>query len=194
MALFLVRAGKHGEQEQRALSNNVVTIGWNDLSDLSSIRERDDLRSLFEKTYPNAKKSVVANYVGQIWTFLHRIKLNDLVVLPLKTQSAIAIGEVIGAYAYRNDLGLYIFHTRPVKWIKTDISRSQFDQDLLYSFGAFMTVCQVERNNAEPVCERPGSLRPKRSERRSRTITPICFPSSRKCGRVGIHSIQSLAN
>ena len=35
------------------------------------------------------------------------------------------------------------------------IPRSVFDQDLLYSFGAFMTICQVSRNDAE---QRVGTL------------------------------------
>ena len=36
-----------------------------------------------------------------------------------------------------------------MKWIKTDIPRARFDQDLLYTFGAFLTVCQIKRHNAE---------------------------------------------
>jgi len=38
-----------------------------------------------------------------------------------------------------------------VKWLRKDFPRSAsiFGQDLLYSFGAFMTVCQIQRNNAE---------------------------------------------
>ena len=36
-----------------------------------------------------------------------------------------------------------------MEWIVQDIPRTNFDQDLLYSFGAFMTVCQVSRNDAE---------------------------------------------
>jgi restriction system protein len=36
-----------------------------------------------------------------------------------------------------------------VRWTKTDLPRSAFEQDLLYSLGAFMAVCQVTRNNAE---------------------------------------------
>jgi restriction system protein len=40
-------------------------------------------------------------------------------------------------------------HERPVKWIREDVPRSEIDQDLLYSLGAFMTVCQIKRNNAE---------------------------------------------
>jgi restriction system protein len=36
-----------------------------------------------------------------------------------------------------------------VKWLHTDLPRTAFEQDLLYSFGAFITVCQVRRNNVE---------------------------------------------
>jgi len=36
-----------------------------------------------------------------------------------------------------------------VKWLNTDIPRSNFDQDILYSFGAFLTVCEIKRNDAE---------------------------------------------
>ncbi|GKV70594.1 restriction endonuclease [Sporosarcina sp. NCCP-2716] len=71
-----------------------------------------------------------------------------MVVLPLKQQAAIAIGRVTGSYQYRTDLHSSN-HTLPVQWIKKDIPRTQFQQDLLYSFGAFMTVCQIQRNQAE---------------------------------------------
>lgn len=49
MALWLVRAGKNGEQEEVALEQNVVTIGWSELGDLSAIDDREELRSLFEE-------------------------------------------------------------------------------------------------------------------------------------------------
>jgi restriction system protein len=38
---------------------------------------------------------------------------------------------------------------RPVEWLKTDIPRDSFDQDLLFSFGAFLTFGQVRREGAE---------------------------------------------
>ncbi|MDQ2900524.1 MAG: hypothetical protein M3Y07_12115 [Acidobacteriota bacterium] len=85
---------------------------------------------------------------GPAWAFRERIQKDDLVVLPLKRRSAIAIGRVTGGYTYLPG-GTDDFHTGPVKWLKTDIPRSAFDQDLLYSLGAFMTVCQISRNNAE---------------------------------------------
>jgi hypothetical protein len=87
-------------------------------------------------------------HVGQLWAFRGRVEDGDLVVLPLKTQSAIAIGKATGPYEYRTDLGDSIRHARPVEWLVTDLPRTTFDQDLLYSLGAFMTVCQISRHNA----------------------------------------------
>lgn len=147
MSLWLVRAGRHGEQEQGALKQSVVTIGWEGFSNLSHIKTRDELAKLYSSVNPAAKKMQAANEVGQIWRFLREIQKDDLVALPLKMQSAIAIGKVLGDYEYK-ELTANIKHIRRVKWLKT-IPRSAFDQDILYSFGAFMTVCQISRNDAE---------------------------------------------
>ncbi len=37
MSVRLVRAGRRGEREEVALSNNIATIGWEELLDLSKI-------------------------------------------------------------------------------------------------------------------------------------------------------------
>jgi restriction system protein len=147
MSLWLVRAGKHGEQEQGAIENNIVTIGWNELPDLSNVKSREELAELYYQVHPTTKKRPAATGVGQVWRFVHEIQKGDLVALPLRTQSAIAIGEVEGEYEYKK-LADNIMHIRRVKWLKT-IPRSVFDQDILYSLGALMTVCQVRRNAAE---------------------------------------------
>ena len=47
----MVRAGRYGEQEGIALENNVVTIGWNELPDLSNIRGKDELQRIYQKVY-----------------------------------------------------------------------------------------------------------------------------------------------
>lgn len=149
MALWLVRAGRYGERESFNLENGVVTIGWEELHDLTKISSRQELEKLCKKTYPTSKPNTIRNWVSQLWTFRARINTNDLVVLPLKTRSAIAIGRIAGIYEYRADFPTDAKHTHPVKWLNPDMPRTVFDQDLLYSFGAFITVCQVKRNNAE---------------------------------------------
>ncbi len=147
MSLWLVRAGKHGEQEQRALENSVVTVGWNELPDLSYIKTREELAKLYHQVHPTEKKVRAGIAIGQVWRFIREIQKGDLVALPLKTQSAIAIGKVEGEYEYQK-LADDIRHIRRVKWLKT-IPRSLFDQDILYSLGALLTVCRIKRNDAE---------------------------------------------
>lgn len=46
--------------------------------------------------YPVTKPKAIMNWASQVWPFAHEIKKGDLVVLPLKTQPAIYIGEVTG--------------------------------------------------------------------------------------------------
>ncbi|WP_135611137.1 restriction endonuclease [Methanococcoides sp. AM1] len=147
MSFWLVRAGSHGEQEQVALEENVVTIGWNEFPDLSSVKSRDELYQIYREEYPDASKNKAGNEVGQIWRFVREMQIGDLVALPLKTESSIAIGKIDGNYTYK-ELSDNVRHIRPVKWLKT-LPRSAFDQDILYSLGAFMTVCKIQRNDAK---------------------------------------------
>jgi len=149
MTVWLVRAGRYGEVESLALEQGLSVIGWDELPDLAAIRSRDEVETLLRETYPDAGDGRIRNFTTQVWAFRGRIEVGDLVVLPLKKQSAIAIGRISGPYAYRPDFPDAARHVRPTEWIKTDIPRSKFDQDLLYSLGAFLTVCQIKRNNAE---------------------------------------------
>jgi len=149
MTVWLDRAGKHGEQEQLALNEGVAVVGWDEVPDMSQCKTRDELFQLLQQTYPEEKNKTLYNWRSQLWAFLHRWKKDDLVVLPLKHRSAIAIGRVVGDYKYRPQGPEGAYHSRPVEWIRTDLPRTAFDQDLLYSFGAFLTVCEIRRNNAE---------------------------------------------
>jgi len=148
MTLWMVRAGRAGEREALALEKNLAVIGWEELPDLSKVKTRDVLTKLLAETYPNEKPKTLMNWESQIWPMLDTIKTGDLIALPLKTRSTIAVGHVTGPYKYNKEIAGGPFHTRPVKWIK-ELPRSAFDQDLLYSLGAFMTVCRIQRNNAE---------------------------------------------
>ena len=148
MTLWVVRAGKHGERENLALEKGAAIVGWEDMPDLSRISDREALRKVLSEVYPDEKPKRLSNWESQLWPMINTIQAGDLIVLPLKARSMIAIGEVMGPYQYRTDLTEGGLHTRPVKWRK-ELPRSAFDQDLLYSFGAFMTVCRIQRNQAE---------------------------------------------
>ncbi|WP_255208998.1 restriction endonuclease [Paraburkholderia youngii] len=99
--------------------------------------------------YPGEQTKTLQNWGGQIWSFSQVMKKGDWVVTPLKSQPIIYVGEITGDYEYHTGAPNPFFHTREVKWIGEALPRSHFGQDLLYSFGAFMTICRIRRNNAE---------------------------------------------
>lgn len=145
---WLVRAGRLGERKTLDLKDGLAVIGWLELPDLSKQDSRESLMQLLQHTYPDASPKRLLNWQAQIWAFLHTIPDGDLVALPLKTTSAVAIGEVVGGYHYNTELPADARHTRLVKWLKPDLPRTAFSQDLLYSLGAFLTVCEIKRHEA----------------------------------------------
>lgn len=150
MAIWLIRAGTHGEHEQKFIQENRVYVTWDELDEnLAKLAERSELVAALTQRYPDAKPRKILNHTSQIWPFAHEMKKGDLVVLPLKSQPAIQIGEITGDYHFESQGPNPYFHWRPVKWIAEAVPRTHFSQDLLYTFGAFLTICRVERNDAE---------------------------------------------
>jgi len=149
MAVWMVRAGKQGIWEDIALEKNIAGTGWVRLPDIGSVKTRKEMFKLIKEHYPEYSTAKTSNATGQLFAMSQRIQKGDLVIMPLRNKSGFAIGEITGDYKFRTDLGPNVRHTRAVKWIKEEVPRTAFQQDLLYSLGAIMTVCQIKRNNAE---------------------------------------------
>jgi len=150
MAVWLVRAGAHGEYEQKFIQDERVYVTWDGLdTNLALLTDKSQLVEEMQRWYPDSKHKAILNWVSQVWPFAHGMKTDDLVVVPLKSQRAIYIGRITGSYHYEPKGPDPFYHWRPVKWVGEAIPRSHFGQDLLYSFGAFMTICRIQRNNAE---------------------------------------------
>lgn len=147
--VWTTKGGRNGEREDRLLSEGLIGGGWDALSSLASIQAKEELEVLYAEAFPDASVKTRSNYVGQLWSLVARMKEGQLVVLPLKTTGTVAVGRITGPYTYRRDLGSDLRHVRPVKWLTTDTPRDAFDQDLVFSFGAFLTFGQVRREKAE---------------------------------------------
>lgn len=150
MAVWLVRAGSHGEFEPKFIQESRVYVTWDRLDvNLAKLGQRSELIDAMTERYPNAKTRAIANWASQIWPFAHEMKVGDLVVVPMKTQPAVYVGEVVSDYQSNTTAENPYFHWRDVKWIGEAVPRSHFGKDILFSFGAFMTICRIQRNNAE---------------------------------------------
>jgi restriction system protein len=149
VAVWTLKGGKHVERDERCLEHGVIGGGWEKIPDLSNVKSKEDLSAVTEQAEPDWSSRTRSNYVGQLWSLRERMEEGELVALPLKSSGTVAVGRINGPYAYRDDLGADFKHTRGIEWLAKEVERDAFDQDLLYSFGAFLTVGRVHRENAE---------------------------------------------
>lgn len=147
--VWLMRAGGRGEDEELALTHGRAIIGFEEIGDLSQFKDVAQAAAAIVKMDKDGKKARATNYARQLLAFSRGATKGDTVVLPLKTRPGqVALGRIDGPYEYAIVAGRHR-HTRRVTWMRPDVPRSAFQQDLLYSFGAFMTVCRITRNDAE---------------------------------------------
>lgn len=150
MALWLIRAGGHGEHEQRFLDESRVYVTWDTFDvNLAKLGGVEALREALARSFPSFSTKKIINHASQIWPFAAAMKPGDWVVTPSKLKPTVHIAEITGDYAHNPAGPDPYYHFRKVKWIAKDVPRERFAQDLLYSFGAFMTICRIKRNDAE---------------------------------------------
>lgn len=149
MAVWKLRGGRDGVFESLALEQGLSIIGWAELPDLSGVKDQEELRALCEGAYGDRKPGAIPNFTGQIWSFRERLKEGDLVLMPFKDRSAVAVGEVTGPYQYRPDLPGRAWHVRQTQWLRTDVPRNAFDPDIMQSLNSQGTISQIHSPNAE---------------------------------------------
>ncbi len=150
MAIWLVRAGDHGQYEQKFIQEKRVYVTWDNLNvNLAKLSDRHALEAAMVERYPDTKPKAILNWVSQVWPFARAMEKGDWFVLPLKAQPASQVGEIVGDHHFEAAGPDPFYHWRQVKWIAEALPRTNFGQDLLYSFGGFMTICRIQRNDAE---------------------------------------------
>lgn len=121
--------------------------------DLSRCESRQQVRDILTDIFPGFSMGKLVNHSGQIWAFVSRMEPGDWVILPSKHKPAVHVGQIkaspAGDYHFNPDAQTPWYHSREVNWFATVMPRTNFDQDILYSLGAFMTICKIQRNDAE---------------------------------------------
>lgn len=150
MAVWVIRAGRMGENEEFALNEGVYSIGFGLDQSVTDFANRDALRDFIHETqHPDSINRAVA-YASQLWRFAYELKVGEMIVLPRKRPKVIAVGRIAGDYVYdASRTKSPLPHTREIEWMVQDVPRANFDSDLLRSINSNRTVFEVSRNNAE---------------------------------------------
>ena len=146
MAMWVCRAGRYGEYENRFLEDGRIYCTWDNLGvSILSFNTKQDLQQYFIDDDPNLKVKTALNWASQVWPFGHDMKKDEIVVLPSKIKSTYHFGKITGDYTYDASGTVPYCHYHTVDWFAIDIPRSSFDQDILYSLGAFMTIFRIKQ-------------------------------------------------
>ena len=96
--VYLTRAGKRGEDEEYSLEHGSAVIGFQEVPSLEGAKDYDAVLKIVRENLPTKKPRAIGNIAGQLWAFAVAIDKDDIVVLPRKLTSQVAIGRVKGPY------------------------------------------------------------------------------------------------
>ena len=142
--LWGIHAGKTGDADTLFLKKSCVAVGWTKMRDLAALKpDRDAFKARVAEVYPEKKPGAIPNNAGQLFRFVHEMKLGDVVVYPSKRDRQVHLGRVEGGYTYDPKTEPGYPHVRAVKWLRS-VPRTQFSQGALYEIGAAMSLFLVK--------------------------------------------------
>lgn len=142
--LWGIHGGKTGDADTLFLKKNCVAVGWTKMGDLARLKpDRDTFKARVVEVYPEKKPGAIPNNAGQLFRFVHEMKLGDIVVYPSKRDREVHLGRVEGNYTYDPKTEPGYPHVRAVKWLRA-VPRTQFSQGALYEIGSAMSFFLVK--------------------------------------------------
>ena len=91
-----IHAGKTGDAETVFLKRKVVALGWYKVGDLTGLKSRDEFKARVSDIYPEMKPGAVPVTAGQLFRFMHEVKIGDVVAYPSKRDRHIHLGRITG--------------------------------------------------------------------------------------------------
>ncbi len=155
-----IHAGKTGDADTLFLKKDCVALGWSGVGDLGALSaDREAFKAKVATIYPEKKPGAVANNAGQLFRFVHELRVGDVIAYPSKMDRRIHLGKITGPYRYDPDLEGGYPHLRPVKWVQA-VPRTNFTQGALYESGSAMSFFQVKTYAEEFLAALKGEVAP----------------------------------
>jgi restriction system protein len=143
-----IHAGRTGAAEPLFLNENVIALGWEEFGSFHSLETREEFKERYAEIYPGKSTQSIATSAGQLFRFVHEMKIGDLVVFPARGDRQVHIGEVRGAYEYHPEVNANHPNQREVKWL-VHLPRTRFSQAALYEMGSAMSLFQIKNYSDE---------------------------------------------
>ena len=142
--LWCIRAGKNSEADHLFLQRKFVALQYAELPDLAQFPDdREPFKTLLQTIYPAMKRGAVPTKAGQIYRFIHEMKIGDWVIYPSKLERMFHFGQVTAGYEFAPGRNRAFPHQRAVTW-RYHLSRNAFSQGALYEINSALTFFVVK--------------------------------------------------
>ena len=104
-----------------SLTNPHVCIGWSILGDLSNVKSKEEVAAIYDEKYPDKTRHSRGQDLGQIWSFLDKLKVGDYVVYG--DGKTAHIGQITSDYYFDQENPNQdpdYANNKSVKWLKSD--------------------------------------------------------------------------
>lgn len=139
--MWMVRAGEDAYLVDDFLTKNVVAIGWNQVGDLTQLKDLESLKAKLQAAYPDYKTGQINNFAGQIYRFRFDFVPGQKEVTYNPTTRTYHLGEITSAYEYSQTKTKF-YHTRQVTW-QTGIQCDIFSTAAKNRLGVIMTLFKL---------------------------------------------------
>ena len=168
-SVYCIRAD-FGKYAEHFVKGDYAAIDYGMGVDLSSIKTREELSTLYRTKHPEQTSNiVVGQQVGQIARFLLEIKASDYIITPATDTEWLHYGAIEddpSYYLHTGNDGCPYRQRKKVKWSQDRIRRSDFSVPFQNTIRSSLTVFQISQR--DEFLERIGKQLP--SERRMETI------------------------
>lgn len=151
--MWMVRAGKNAFLIDDFKDLNIIAIGW-ELGDLSS-KNRDEIKQLVEKTYPDSSKTVQDIYSSQIIKFVDDFQVGDYVLSYNPFTHYYLIGKISSEY-YHSDILAEKYEDDPysnfrsVEWLG-EFPRDYLNKKTKKSLNAMRTIFSLKEDSQKNI-------------------------------------------
>ena len=142
--LWGVHGGRTGDADTLFLKGNCIALGWHEMGDLSLLNpDRDAFKARIAEVYPGKKSGAIPVDAGQLFRFVHEVRVGELVAYPSRSNRQVHLGRIEGQYKFEPDNETTYPHRRRVTWLR-EVPRTRFSLGALAELGAAMSLFQIK--------------------------------------------------
>ena len=147
--IWAVRAGNAGQADHIFTEHDQIALSFSEVG--GDARHLPPSRGAFKEAFTrsgNSKPASIPIQAGQLYRFVHEMRIGDRIIYPRKCDRTLRWGEVVGPYVYEAENSGEFAHRRSVRW-KARLSRDEFTQGALYELGSTLALFEVKSYSDE---------------------------------------------